>query len=76
MLVAGSAPPWAGIAHYVEAFPYNPVVFLLTPWEEIYATDSERDQTFEEAIKVLKRVKRWTFRVTLWNSACRLFCSV
>ncbi len=29
---------------------YAPIVFLLPPWQEIYVQDSERWQTFEEAI--------------------------
>jgi len=40
-------------------FPYNPVVFLLPPWEDIYGTDSERDQTFEESIEVFEGMKSW-----------------
>lgn len=59
MLYAASDSPRADIAHYVEAFPYNPVVFLLPPWEEIYATDSERDQTFDEATAVFEGMKHW-----------------
>jgi len=31
---------------YVRSFPYNKVVLLMSPWEDIYRTDSERDQTF------------------------------
>ncbi|WP_422141841.1 hypothetical protein [Vreelandella salicampi] len=54
-----SALTRADIANYVEAFPYNPVVFLLPPWEDIYGTDSERDQTFEESVEVFGGMKRW-----------------
>ena len=35
---------------YVRSFPYNEVVLLMPPWEEIYSTDSERDQTFSESV--------------------------
>lgn len=31
-------------------YRYNPAVFILPPWEEIYQTDTERKQTFEEAV--------------------------
>ncbi|MBE8718244.1 AAA family ATPase [Cellvibrio polysaccharolyticus] len=44
---------------YVHSFPYNATVFLLPPWREIYQTDSERDQTFEQAIDVFEGLKRW-----------------
>lgn len=50
------------IAKLVQAFPYNDTVFLLPPWEAIYAMDSERDQTFEESVAVFEGMKRWYAR--------------
>lgn len=50
------------IAKLVEAFPYNHTVFLLPPWEAIYAMDSERDQTFEESVAVFEGMRRWYSR--------------
>lgn len=47
------------ISHYVQQFPYNGVVFLLPPWKEIYATDSERDQDFEESVRVFEGMRKW-----------------
>lgn len=47
------------IAQYVQKFPYNGVAFLLPPWKEIYGTDSERDQTFEQSVVVFEGMKRW-----------------
>ncbi|WP_027967475.1 AAA family ATPase [Halomonas halocynthiae] len=49
-------------SRYVQCFQYNRTVFLLPPWEEIYATDSERDQTFEQAVDVFEGMKRWYLR--------------
>ncbi len=43
------------LAHY----PFHEVVFVLPPWEAIYAPDAERDQSFAEAIDVHARVVRW-----------------
>ncbi len=37
--------------------PYAPKVFILPPWEEIYQTDKERKQTWEEAVFTFKRMK-------------------
>ncbi|MDH6308694.1 putative ATPase [Dysgonomonas sp. PFB1-18] len=34
----------------VAIYRYNPVVFILPAWKEIYETDSERKQDFEEAV--------------------------
>lgn len=33
-----------------ELYRYNTMVFMAPPWEEIYTTDSERKQTYREAI--------------------------
>lgn len=64
MLDVVSALSRTSIANYVREFEYNRQVFLLPPWEEIYCTDSERDQTFEEAVAVFEGMKRW---YTLWG---------
>src|SRR5262245_62054584 len=49
-------------AEYVRSFPYNKVVLLMPPWEEIYRTDSERDQTFSESVRVCEGLKKWYAR--------------
>jgi len=40
-------------------YPYHPVVFVLPPWEEIYATDDERDHTFTHAVHVYESLVVW-----------------
>jgi len=35
-------------------YMYNKKVFILPPWEDIYITDSERKQDFEEAVATYK----------------------
>lgn len=40
---------------------YNPTVFLLPPWEEIYTTDTERKQDWEEVL-LTHRVMMQTYR--------------
>ena len=62
MLDLESAMSWDEIARLVQAFPYNATVFLLPPWEAIYAMDSERDQTFEESVAVFEGMRRWYSR--------------
>jgi predicted ATPase len=47
---------------YLRSFPYNSVVFLMPPWKEIYSTDSERDQTFGEAVQVYEGLRKWYLR--------------
>ena len=47
---------------YVRSFPYNKVVLLMPPWEEIYRTDSERDQTFSESVQVFEGLRKWYAR--------------
>src|SRR5262245_15103510 len=46
-------------AAHISAYRYNPVVFLLPPWQAIYRQDAERDQTFPEAIQVCESVAQW-----------------
>jgi predicted ATPase len=50
------------VAEYVRSFPYNEVVLLMPPWEAIYRTDSERDQTFAEAVEVFEGLRTWYAR--------------
>jgi predicted ATPase len=38
---------------------YNNTVFITPPWIEIYRNDTERDQPFEEAIRVYQRLESW-----------------
>jgi len=42
----------------VSAHPYNRNVFILPPWEEIYTTDNERKQTWEEAVLTFDKIKQ------------------
>lgn len=41
-----------------ETYLYNPKVFILPPWPEIYETDEERKQTWEEAVETHNAMKR------------------
>lgn len=59
MTVAFSTITHARINHFrlseaayfqAQTHRYNRKVFLAPPWQEIYSTDSERKQTFEEAM--------------------------
>jgi predicted ATPase len=50
------------VEEYVRSFPYNEVVLLMPPWEAIYRTDSERDQTFAEAVQVFEGLRTWYAR--------------
>lgn len=42
----------------VHTHRYHPVVFILPPWKEIYETDSERKQTFAEAVQTYEVMTR------------------
>jgi len=46
----------------LRRYRYNRLVFLFPPWQEIYQTDRERDQTFAESIRVFDSVKPWYSR--------------
>ena len=49
----------ADVGRYLTEFPYLRKVMVLPPWEEIYCTDDERDQTFGEAVRVYAAVCDW-----------------
>ena len=40
-----------------RAHPYNNTVFILPPWREIYTTDTERKQNWEEAVFTYEQMK-------------------
>ena len=40
-------------------YPFHPSVFVLPPWEAIYANDAERDQTYGEGVEVYEKILRW-----------------
>jgi predicted ATPase len=40
-------------------FPYFGQVFVAPPWQEIFTTDSERDQHFADAVRVHRRASEW-----------------
>src|SRR5215475_13440613 len=50
------------IQAYVRSFPYNKVVLLMPPWEAMYRTDAERDQTFAESVRVCESLRTWYAR--------------
>jgi predicted ATPase len=62
MLAQQQAMSPGEVAAYVRSFPYNAVVLLMPPWEAIYRTDSERDQTFAEAVQVCEGLRTWYTR--------------
>jgi predicted ATPase len=43
----------------LSAYPFYPLVFILPPWEAIYTNDTERDQSFADAIDVHARLQQW-----------------
>ncbi|HEY7285293.1 MAG TPA: AAA family ATPase [Vicinamibacterales bacterium] len=59
MLQDVSPMPSAELASMLATYPFHSTVFVLPPWEAIYATDAERDQSFADAVDVHARVVRW-----------------
>lgn len=43
----------------LEEHRYNNLVFITPPWQDIYVTDNERDQTFEQAVQVYNKLYSW-----------------
>jgi predicted ATPase len=59
MLHEGAALSDVELHATVASYPFHPSVFILPPWEAIYATDAERDQSFAEAVHVHAKVVAW-----------------
>ena len=41
----------------VKQYRYNNLVFILSPWEEIYMTDNERKQDYDTAVQTYNVMK-------------------
>jgi len=54
--------PAAEAERYLADYPYERRVFIPPPWEEIYATDDERDQSFRESVRVHDTLWEWYVR--------------
>ena len=50
------------LTDYLNTYPYHPKVLVLPPWEAIYRTDAERDQTFAESLVIHDHICRWYVR--------------
>lgn len=44
---------------YLQQYPLNRRVFILPPWPDIYCTDDERDQTYDESVVVYEKILGW-----------------
>lgn len=62
MLDEAEALSPAELKGWIERCRYNAVTFLLPPWEEIYRTDAERDQSFADSIRVFDELRSWYAR--------------
>ena len=51
--------PASQLEAMLAAYPFHPSVFVLPPWEAIYTTDAERDQSFEDAVHVHAKIVQW-----------------
>lgn len=59
MLHEASPLPSNELESLLAPYPFHPTVFVLPPWQAIYATDAERDQSFNDAVHVHARIERW-----------------
>jgi predicted ATPase len=54
---ANGEPPSSALIEAVRTRRYNPTVFVLPPWPEIYATDAERRQSWAEAERTFDLIR-------------------
>lgn len=51
--------PEAELRSTLAKYPFHPEAFVLPPWREIYSTDNERDQTFDDCLRIDDNLRRW-----------------
>ena len=44
---------------WLERYPYHTTAFIFPPWREIYRTDAERDQSYEDAKRTFESLRDW-----------------
>lgn len=54
---ANGEPPSPALIEAVRTRRYNPTVFVLPPWPDIYATDAERRQDWAEAERTFDLIR-------------------
>jgi len=59
MLFQDDRDYFESIINHLITQRYNRKVFIAPPWKEIYRNDSERDQTFEEAVRIYEKLYTW-----------------
>lgn len=50
------------LRRHLDDYPYLRKVFVAPPWREIYTTDEERDQSFDESVRVHDALREWYVR--------------
>jgi predicted ATPase len=63
MLQEACAERQHDIERLFAEYRFHELVFILPPWEAIHRTDSERDQTFAQAVVVHDSIVRWYQRL-------------
>ena len=50
---------WVEVQQVLREYPFHTEALVFPPWKEIYAQDVERDQTFDDAVRVDGAVRSW-----------------
>ncbi len=58
-MLKGHLPMHDELDLVLREFRFNRTVFITPAWEDIYCTDDERDQTFEDAVRVYNELHHW-----------------
>jgi predicted ATPase len=49
----------AEVKAILTAHPFHHQAFVLPPWQRIYVTDNERDQSFSDCLRIHQSLLRW-----------------
>ncbi len=47
------------VTEILNTYRFRKNVFIAPPWEEIYQNDSERDQSYDDSVKIYKKLHKW-----------------
>ena len=59
LLSAAESLPEEQLKSTLGRYLFHSHAFVLPPWREIYRMDNERDQTFEDCLRIHERLLRW-----------------
>jgi predicted ATPase len=59
MIVEANKAQTTSVTEILDTYRFGKNVFIAPPWKEIYKNDSERDQSYSDAVDVYEKLHKW-----------------